>query len=300
MREIYIREFENDFIIYFGGRLKRVNAYTLASSLVSIADTVKAANSIINPGYEVEVVVEAFAEGSFKARVRAIYNGISSNIFSTDNLKNIALGVVVSYVYQHTLAPDQVVNIIVNTDEVIMEQDGNKIIVPREVHDYAQKVEKSDKFVQSIGKTFEALERDKDIESFGFTPNLSNEIPLISVPRSKFSLLSNAPSVEENQRSVIEIAELYILRAILDRGNRKWEFVWRGIKISAPVLDEKFYDDFFAHKITIAPGDSIEVKLKIYQLRNNDTGIFTNERYEVIEVRRHVPRLKQPFLTDQK
>lgn len=298
MSEIYLREFENDFVIYFGGKPKRINAYTLASSLVSIADTVKTANSIINPGYEVEVVVEAFGEGSFKAKIRTIYTGIASSVFSVESLKAIVFGVIASYVYQHTLAPDQVVNITVNTDEVILEQGKSKIIVPREVHEYAKQLEKSEKFTQSIGKTFEALERDKDIESFGFTPHLADEVPLISVPRERFAFVSTPTSLEDGQRSVIEVADLYILRAILERGNRKWEFVWRGIKISAPVLDEKFYDDFFAHRITIAPGDSIEVKLKIYQTLDEDTGIFTNNRYEVIEVQRHVPRLKQISIPD--
>src|SRR5574340_502480 len=99
MRVIDVREFESDFVIYFGGEQKRINAYTLASSLVSIADAVKAANSLINPGYDVEVVVEAFGEGSFKAKVRTLYNG-ASNLFSKDNLKAIAVSVIASYVYE--------------------------------------------------------------------------------------------------------------------------------------------------------------------------------------------------------
>lgn len=298
MRVIDIREFETDFVIYFGGERKRINAYTLASTLVSIADAVKAANTLINPGYEVEVVVEAFGEGSFKAKVRTLYNG-GSNLFSNDNLKAIAISVIAAYVYEHTLAPNQEVNVIVNTDEVIVEQGGNRIIVPREVHDYVKAVEKSEKFTQSIAKAFEAVEKDKDIESLGFTPNLEDQTPLISIPREQFALLSAPPSIEDNQRSIIEVADLHILRAILERGTRKWEFSWRGIKISAPVLDDRFFADFFAHRIKIAPGDSIEVKLKIYQLRDQDTGIFTNQRYEVVEVLRHIPRMKQIALQEQ-
>lgn len=89
MHSIDIREFKSDFVIYFGGKPARINAYTLASSLVSIADAVKAANTLINPGYEVEVVVEAFGEGSFKAKIRTLYNGVMSDIFSSDNLKTI-------------------------------------------------------------------------------------------------------------------------------------------------------------------------------------------------------------------
>jgi hypothetical protein len=94
-------------------------------------------------------------------------------------------------------------------------------------------------------------------------------------------------------REIVEIANLQIVRAILQRSNRRWEFVWRGIKIPAPVLDERFYAEFSAHRITIAPGDALKVKLKICQAKDHDTGIFTNARYEVIEVLEHIPRVEQ-------
>ncbi len=109
MQVVDIREFEEEFVIYFGGEPKRINAYTLASSLVSVADDVKSANSLINPGYNVEVVVEAFGEGSFKVKVRTLYNG-AKNLFSKENLKAITLGVIAAYIYQHTLSPDIEIN----------------------------------------------------------------------------------------------------------------------------------------------------------------------------------------------
>jgi len=292
MQVVDAREFEEAFVLYFGGKPKRINAYTLASSLVSIADAVKSANTLINPGYDVEVVVESFGEGSFKVKVKTLYHG-AKNLFSKDNLKAVTLSVIAAYVYQYTLSPDIEINVIVNNNEVVIEQGDKKISIPREVHECVKEVEKSEKFKQSIGKTFEALEKDKNIESFGITPRVEDKSPVLLIPRSRFTLLSESPEAEENQRSIIEAADLHILRAILERGDRKWEFVWRGIKISALVLDEKFFSDFFAHKIMIAPGDSIEVKLKIYQSRDEGTGIFTNNRYVVTEVIRHIPRMKQ-------
>src|SRR5690606_42133860 len=86
---------------------------------------------------------------------------------------------------------------------------------------------------------------------------------------------------------------LFRSRAILERSKRKWEFVWQGFKISAPVLDEMFYDDFFAHKVKIAPGDQLEAKVKIYQIKDEDTGIYSNDRYEVVEVIKHIPHIEQ-------
>lgn len=59
------------------------------------------------------------------------------------------------------------------------------------------------------------------------------------------------------------------------------------------MLDDGFYQDFFAHKITVAPGDSFEAVLKIYQVKDEDTGIFINSKYEIIKINRHIPRFSQ-------
>jgi hypothetical protein len=60
------------------------------------------------------------------------------------------------------------------------------------------------------------------------------------------------------------------------------------------VRDVKFHDDFAAHKITIAPGDVLKVKLLIRQ-RRHASGVYVNDPtgYEVLEVLEHVPQAKQ-------
>jgi hypothetical protein len=290
-----ISEFEEEFVLHFGGERNKINAYTLASSLVSLADAIKEANSIINPGYEVEVLVEGFGEGSFRAKVKTAYKGLK-NLFSSNRLEAFAIGIITTFIYQHTLAPDTDVKVIIDDNQVIIEQGDKRIIVPRGVYEAQKEVEKSDLFRKSVAKTFESIEKDKNVTSFGFTKNVDDKTPDILIPRSSFWLLSKPIEIDEPQREIQEIADLQIKRAILERTKRKWEFIWRGIKISAPVLDDSFYNDFFAHKVKIAPGDSLEAILKIYQSRDEDTGIYTNSRYEVVIVQKHIPRKIQPEL----
>lgn len=292
METVDIREFEQEFVIHFGTQRQTINAYTLASTLVSLADAVKEANIIINPGYEIEVLVDVIGPGSFRARIKAIYRGLQ-NLFSGSDLKAIVLGVVASYVYQITLAPDIKIQINVGEKQVVIEQGNHKVIIPREVHDAVKQVEKSEKFKNSLGQMFDAVERDKEISSIGIARTMSDEKPPIEIPRDRFALISRRVEPEEGVREVEEVTEVQISRAILDRSKRRWEFVWRGIKIPAPVSDDKFYDDFFAHRITIAPGDQMSVRLRIYQRKNDDTGIFINERYEIIEVLKHIRRVSQ-------
>ncbi|MBD3666607.1 MAG: hypothetical protein HUJ16_01510 [Kangiella sp.] len=292
MQVVNIEEYNEEVVLHFGGERRKINAYTLASTLVSIADAVKEANSVINPGYDVEVLVEAFGEGSFRAKVKTTYKD-AGNIFSKENLKAIALGVLAAFIYEHTLAPDSNVTINVNSDEVIIEQGDKTIIIPRSTYEATKEVQKSEKFKKSVSRISNSIEKDRNITSFGFTSDLKDEKPKIEIPLKGILLLSNPDDIAEPTREIEEQAMLFIKRAILERSKRKWEFVWRGFKISAPVLDEQFYNDFFAHKVTIAPGDQLEAKLKIYQSKDEDTGIYSNDRYEVITVNRHIPHVTQ-------
>jgi hypothetical protein len=295
MPTVDVREFEQSFVIHFGGEFTRINAYTLASTLVNIADAARAANSVLNPGYEIEIVVEALESGSFRTRVRALYRH-GGNLFSNQAANAIVLGVIGNFVYQHTLAPDQSISVIVNTDEVVIEQGDTRILVPRQIHEATVQVETIPRFRRGVGEALRAIADDPQVTSIGLDSGVprptSERIPPIQIPRERFATIPD--ELEEDvrpSREVIETTELAIVRAILERSRRRWEFVWHGVRIAAPVTDSAFYDDFIAHRITIAPGDILRVRLRLRQRRDDVIGIFVNEAYEVIEVLEHLPRV---------
>lgn len=78
MQTIVIDDIKNELVLYFDTKEKAVNAYTLATALVSLADAAKEANRIINPGYEIEVIVTALEGGSFKAVIKAVYKEVKT------------------------------------------------------------------------------------------------------------------------------------------------------------------------------------------------------------------------------
>jgi len=292
MKIVDISKFEDSVVLYFDTRNTTINAYTLASTLVSIADAAKAANSAVNAGHDIEIIVEALGEGSFKAKISAVYT-TSKNIFSSQLVAGVIIGLLSSYIYERTFALDDSIKIEINTDEVIINRGEEKIIVPRNVYDATREAEKNPKFVQAIERTFQAIEKDSDIKGVGFVESMEAGKPEIIISRESIILASGETEDLDAIRVIPETVELQILKAILERGKRKWEFMWRGIKISAPITSQDFYNQFFSHDITIAPGDTLEVKLDIKQKRNEDTGIYVNTSYEVAEVYRHIPRLKQ-------
>src|ERR1700722_4901604 len=106
------------FVIHFDTEGERINAYTLASALVGIADAAKAANATLNFGYDVEIVVEAIGPGGFRAILRAVYQE-TRNLFSGEAARTIVLSIVATFIYEQAFAPNKEIKVEVRTDEVI-------------------------------------------------------------------------------------------------------------------------------------------------------------------------------------
>lgn len=299
MRVIDISQFENSLVIHFDTDDTRLNAYTLASTLVSFADAAKAANATLNVGSEIEILVEALGPGSFRAQISALYSS-SKNLFSNQLVIGVVIGVIANYIYERTLALDDRIVVEVKTEEVVIQRGEDRVIVPRNVYDATRRVEKNPQFVEAAARTFRAVAADEKVKGIGLVQSMNSPPPLIPIPRDSLISLAAQDSTDSSTRIVTEHAELQIVKAILKKSNRKWEFVWRGVTISAPIVDPRFYVDFFAHEITIAPGDTLDVTLAIKQVRDADTGIFTNVGYEVVEVHKHKPRIRQIPLSEER
>jgi len=291
MPEIDLRSVGDTIMLHLRKQQHAVNVYTLATTLVALADAAKEANEQINPGYEVEVVVETLSDGSFKAKIRAVYK-TAGNIFSTQNLQTIVLAVIANFVYEQTLAPDKGVTVIVNKDEVIIEQEDKRIIVSREVHEAELQIKTSSRFREKVGQAFDAMLKDPDIESVSIDPDEKKENELPPIPRANLEQIAMPPAKDDDERVVDEIADLQIIRAILEKSRRRWEFSWKGFRVAAPILHDQFYSDFTSHRITIALGDTLVARIRIYQRRDPGTGIMINDKYEVLEVLNHLPAPK--------
>lgn len=292
MATVNIAQFDETLVLHFQTDGQRINAYTLASTLVAIADAAKAANASLNPGYEIEVVVEGVGPGSFRATIRALYKS-RAGILAGQAATAVILGVLSSYIYERTLAVDDPIQVEIKSDEVIIQHGNDRVIVPRNVYDATRQVEKNDNFPKAVSRAFDAIANDKEISGLGLVPHMTSPAPEVIISRKAIIAAALQPIDTPNNRVVPEIVDLQILKAILERSKRKWEFMWRGVKISAPVTDEQFYVDFFAHDITIAPGDILNVTLHVHQHKDPTTGIYRNVGYEVVQVHSHRPRVKQ-------
>lgn len=293
------RKVGNTFVVHFQTENERINAYTLASTLVGLADAAKAANSTVNPGFDIEIVVEAFGSGSFRALVRAVYTP-ARNLFSNQAVQAIILNLVAAFIWERVFATREQVKVELRTEEVVIEEGHDRIIVPRHVYDATRAAEKNPQFARGIGRMIESIASDDQVSGVAFVSNMDEPAPEAVIPRSTLETLQPFHDDDDSLTRIIEEnCDLQILRAILERGSRKWEFMWRGVRISAPVLDDRFYEDFYAHKITIAPGDELKVRLAIKQQRDPKIGVYANIEYQVVQYFEHIAAARQTQLTEQ-
>ena len=288
-RVIDLRGMEDDFVVHYGGHLHQVNAFTFANSLLALAESIRTANAIVNPGLDIEIALEALGQGSFRARIRTKKKSLR-NLFS---IEGAATGVVVSLVANaiwQAAQPAPEPKIIVNDDSVVFEYGHSKVIMPREAYEPHQQVQNVHDFREGIAKAFDELEKDEAITEFGLTHRMEDKEPALHVSRDRFPIISRRLHDDQGTKQEVVRTQLQIVRAILEKSRRMWEFVWKGMRISAPVLDGEFYRKLYKRQIDLATGDVLDVDLLVKQRQIAETGIYENSAYEVRKVHAHTPR----------
>jgi hypothetical protein len=292
---------EDTIVLHFGGPEGTIDAYTLANALIGFADIAYAVNATIDPGQEIEIIVEATGPGSYRTVIRKLKKGFTGGVLS-GIAGTILWNVVSNVIYDATLkGADPKPQIIVNTNEVIIKHGNDTIIVPRNVHDAAENAKKNPAVQTGLKKTFESLEADPRVTDFGITGSISDPHPLITIPRSDFPLVvTPIVDIDEQpqERTRKERARLVILKAWLNHAKRKWSFEWNGVPLSAPIADKEFLDQLDRREHLLGSGDALDVELTYKQTFDSALGVYVNDpnSFVVTRVIRPVPREPQKRL----
>ena len=288
MATIDLRKATDDdgFVIYFGGRPNEVDTYTFANALVAVADAFREINHQVNQGVALELRLEALSEGSFKAKVKGKPKTIK-NLWASI-AKHAVLPIFIAFLYDEIKGEDPIV---VNDDEVIIHRGDDRIIVPRAAHDAAQRLPNKANVRRHIANAIGVVDEDDNVESFGIYKDFSPDAPpLINIPRKDFIRVREIELEDDpGRRSKEEKATLHVLKAVFQASNRKWDFVWNGVKISAPIEDAAFLADLLQRRYLIGNGDALDVTLKISQRWDATAAVWLNDAYSVTRVWEHIP-----------
>lgn len=295
---------DNRIVIHFGGQLTRVNAYTFANTLIAFADTIKTINELVNPGHQIELEIEAIGPGSFRLEIftnrrtkglliAASAISIVALVMKLVDFPDVRIGDIIIG-DTSIIEGDVTINVTtIEGDSIEIEQDGTRIIMPREVFEGHQNVKNNPVVRKNIGRTFRALKQDETIENFGLTKKLTDEELVVQIPRDSFGGLAqldedvisdDAQHSEKRERKMT----LRVLKPWVDASKKRWSFELDNDSISALIEDEEFLDLVRSHEIRFGNEDAIEATVEYIERRNEESEVWTIDKttYSVIKVYR--------------
>jgi hypothetical protein len=288
---------DNEFKIKFGGTLQQVDADTLINSLINTTRAIQEISEDLDPGKKIEVKIKALEPGSFLIHFE-LMEGLKQavSLFTKDNLliANAVIGTLVGAIkiQQHLKGkkPDSVEK---NGDKILIENNRGKIVVDQRTYNIFTS---NANFSDAIAGNFETLYRDSSITNFEVTDAAANM--LVSVPRSDFEEMAvKCEIIDKDKKVKIEVATLHLLKIVFE-DKYKWEFYYKGNKISAKINDDEFFNKINQGE-SFSKGDSIEAKLEIVQVFDFSVNTYVNQSYQIIEVINHTPRGVQQKLDIQ-
>lgn len=175
---------------------------------------------------------------------------------------------------------------------MIIEHGRDRIIVPREAFEQKEKIERSPAVNRHVARSMEILENDPSVTSLGIARGIRDPEPVIEFSRESFPIIRRnaVPPPEDGRRFQDHDAVLSVHKAVFERSARKWEFVWNGFRISAPILDQTFFYRLETRQISLRQGDAFKAVLRVHQVYDALAGTWLNESYEVMTVGEMIAR----------
>ena len=273
------------FNIKFESESHRIDSLTYVKTLVSTTTILKELNYQVGIGENLNIDVIAENAGSFEVVLEAIATGLNVlNMVGMPSVSNLIPLLTGAIGFKKIFSKaDQTQTEEVNGFVHLKDNSGTVInIVEKNTYNiYTNSV-----VDESIAEQFSALKNNPEIGGITITsPSGTTRIP-----RSDFGDLSTPISVTapEEKISLVD-TRLTIAGTYFESRNRAWVFIYQGSRISAPIRDQRFWDEVDDGK-RFAKGDKLVVSLKIYKEYDSSLEAYVNTGYEVVEVRDHEPR----------
>lgn len=287
---LYLIE-KDSLVLHFGGRGSEIDAGTFGRALIALNDAARAIGASLDPFDEFELIVTAVGPGSFRAKVgtKKKRRGRDERPQWRDDVRGIILGVIASIIYENVFSDKDALNIVATDTAYVIEHGDTRIILPAEVASAKDSAERVPAVRRGLTDFFGALERDHTIESFGLVQDLHATDTTFVIDRERFpvvrmSIESNAPPSERRRVQSFRYEQVVVTKAILQRSTRKWEFIWRGFKVSARIADEWFFQALEARDVALRHADVLVVDIEVHQRWDDANATYVNEEYVVTRV----------------
>ncbi len=280
---------EYSFRIKFEKDQPSINAETYVQSLISLTTMIREVNYQSGTAPAVSVNVLAQEPGSFDVALQVIQTAAENPglVLEAANFLNGVVMTVISVIGLKKASQNaDFSQTEVHGDQVnIKDVNGNVIY---QANQTVYNIFTTNQAVNdAVSNQFQAIKQDPEMEAVTITADDS----VVSFGREDFDVLSERRIIEIEEHEIVVVpTQLTISKIVLDSRERKWDFIYQGVKISARIVDEGFLDRVQAGDIRFANGDILVADLKIIRELDANLNVYLNKDYAVESVRQHLPR----------
>jgi hypothetical protein len=283
----------SDFKIKFDGQEHQVDVNVLINSLVHMNSIIQEVNKYLDGGKKIDVNVKALSKGSFLCHIDLVETTFDAlkHIFTKENVE-IGSEIVASLVgvisIQKFLKGKKPKEVVPQGDKTkIINENGNVFVIENLTYNI---YENSPIVKDALAKNFEVLDSDSAITGFEITDK--EERPYVVIEKEDFSGMSQR--VEKNElgdKTYTERAHVNILRPAFE-GNLKWDLYYKGIKITAKMVDATFQTRIDNGE-AFAKGDVLEIDLQFNQKFEPSVNTHITKSYQINKIYNHIKREEQ-------
>ena len=256
--------------VKFGGQVEAVDIGTFTRVLIDYSSILQAACKEEDPNAAIEANVRTVRPGCLEVDLSIIAKTIG-DLFSdpSTSLETIVNGIAIAsgfYGFAKFLGKHgRAVRAEGRPDGVsVTAEDGTTTLVNNGVINLYMDCPKA---TDAVCKSFESLDNDPRVESVSIVSDGEEQF---RAERDEFSAMASSPAYESPQsRTIEERVKLTVVKPVLEKStSRKWEFVWRGEKITANVTSRDFIESLVDRSFSV--GTVMDVTLRSHQVYDDN------------------------------
>lgn len=258
----------SEFKIKYDGQPYQIDANVFINSLLHTTKIIQEINTSLDSGKKISVQIKALDKGSFLVHL-ALDESTWDTVKNLLTKENITFaGVIITMLVnvitlKRFLKSDKAEVIKSEKNKVTIKNSKGKTII---IDNRSYEIYRDNIIVRdSLEQNFDTLSSDPSITGYEIIDE--EDKPLLRVSSDEFpSLTVKSEEVIEGEKIVTESARLNIVRLSFDE-KLKWEFYYKGNKISAWLRDPEFQIRIDKGE-SFAKGDVLEVELEIKKVFN--------------------------------
>jgi len=278
----------------YNGSIYEMNLNTLLLTQFQYSAILTEITKSINPEYKLNIKIKAVEKGSFNIN-QIIEIAVNTTIFSAVNydiikkIFNIFHDIIK---IKKLLKSEKAKQEIIEGENIIIKNSNNvSINISRDSYNLYKNNSIINKALRDNAKH---LKEEEEIESITIKDKRTNT-KYIELSQIDFDDLdSENPYLEDIDESIRDEVILYIKKIDLaPKKSTKWDFIYDGRVIkNVKILDEKFLKDVIKG-LKFGNGDKLLVKLKIIKKFNPEYGTYIENKFEILEVYKVIPKEEQ-------